>query len=642
MFAAMDAELNVYQELAAPAAGTAAQGSSVVTPVKKLHVKACGRTFGVDSHASTSLLELQSEVQRALQMEGQDFQFFDGMGKPLSTDRGLREAVDAGLTPIGASLSDASIHFIENRREELAQMQWKLVREKMHGCMAEVKQTTRQVDDFQAKMHAVAAEHAVGMEQLKAEVLQAVEHERDAHEASIRQLSERVNALALLVNGEQNKREFAMQNVEHQVQELRNLIDTERDTRQRENSIHLSTMKDGKVALEGQRRIQEAFESKHVTDVETLRNEIMVAGKTWNDLLKDQIEVFRTGLDDVGYKVRLHETHVQAKLTEVEASAYTAIKRTAELEAWCATTEERMSEVASLQAARFDKVAERQEQAHHLIESVRHEEKLQLRRVESTADKLKDLEEQLTKNEEELRAQLKKESEKCLDDLQRVQTLIRSEQTKRLAEFEQKVTERLSMESCMRERGTKSLYEELNKRLEKDPQTSACMLDSVGSRTQRAPQERHKALAMPQSARQSFSSASSLCSAVSPPSVRAASPVKFGSSASVPSFPMAAAAEPLTNGHASFAQSSQSGSLCASAGGSTPQMAGLPRAPAVTTTTLGAFRQIGVKPAGTHAPPPRQWSAIPPNQWPQGPCSCTPSTSPVPSRSHSVSSERAA
>eukprot|EP00931_Biecheleriopsis_adriatica_P029352 TRINITY_DN17439_c0_g1_i3.p1 TRINITY_DN17439_c0_g1~~TRINITY_DN17439_c0_g1_i3.p1 ORF type:complete len:202 (+),score=49.12 TRINITY_DN17439_c0_g1_i3:48-653(+) len=141
-----------------------------VATLKKVHVKACGRTFALDVRSTSSLLDVQAEVQRTLQMEGQDFQFFDGMGKPLSTDRSLREAIDSGSTPLSASLSDASIHYIENRREELAQMQWKLVREKMHGCMAEVKQGSRQLEEFQSRMQADTAETKQAMELLKEEV----------------------------------------------------------------------------------------------------------------------------------------------------------------------------------------------------------------------------------------------------------------------------------------------------------------------------------------------------------------------------------------------------------------------------------------------------------------------------------------
>eukprot|EP00931_Biecheleriopsis_adriatica_P029350 TRINITY_DN17439_c0_g1_i1.p1 TRINITY_DN17439_c0_g1~~TRINITY_DN17439_c0_g1_i1.p1 ORF type:complete len:713 (+),score=155.12 TRINITY_DN17439_c0_g1_i1:48-2186(+) len=671
-----------------------------VATLKKVHVKACGRTFALDVRSTSSLLDVQAEVQRTLQMEGQDFQFFDGMGKPLSTDRSLREAIDSGSTPLSASLSDASIHYIENRREELAQMQWKLVREKMHGCMAEVKQGSRQLEEFQSRMQADTAETKQAMELLKEEVTQMLDHERDSHQASLRQVSEKVTKLALLITGEQNKREYVTQSMEKQMQELRDLIDNERSARQVDMASNLKSMQDGKLALEGQKRIQEAFEIKHNSDIESVRVEITNAGKSWNELLEDRIETAKKGLDDVGYKVRLHETLMQSKLQETEAVAFSATKRTAEVEAWCATMEERWREANQLMSKRMDELLEKNERVQHTLESVRHEDKIQSRQVERTVDRLKDLETNMGKSEEVLRGQMKKDFDKASDDLQRVQVLMKSEQTKQLAELEQKVVERMAMESAMRENSSKLLYEELDRRVEKpkgeNRSFSTCSirtLASVGASepAQLLPGAQERQLrSVQQSSRHSISSASS--SFPSPNSImRPGSPVK-GGSISVPSGfnantipagtsttgsnvstkagmtpvgsvlvqvePIAQpglahsqSAQQLCQGSQSRPHAASSGSsIAVSAGG-----AGTPQVPGTSVAGSSLHGPPGSARIATATPTPRTSSfsyrqvamktaahAPPPRRgsnsaaWAQGQYGSTPDVSPVPSRSHSV------
>lgn len=96
-----------------------------------LTVSACGRTCNVNMGAACSINEVQVALQHHLQMEGQMFHLFDCNGQTLNSNAQLQEAVVSGLTPLCATLTDASIHYIENRREELAQMQWKLVRDQM-------------------------------------------------------------------------------------------------------------------------------------------------------------------------------------------------------------------------------------------------------------------------------------------------------------------------------------------------------------------------------------------------------------------------------------------------------------------------------------------------------------------------------
>lgn len=628
------------------ACGTSDIGmDSMVASVKEtLHVKACGRTFGVDAGAARSLMELQGEVQRTLQMDGQDFQFFDGMGKPITTDMSLRETIHKGLTPLGASLSDASIHFMENRREELAQMQWKLVREKMHGCLADVQHVSRKVDEFRLHCQLQASENQSALQQMKAETLQAIDHERSAQENNFRQVSERVTGIGLMIANEQSKREGMMQAMEHQIQELRALVDTERSLRQKELATHMSMIQDGRVVLEGHRRIYDAFTSKCANDLDLVRSEIDHSRAMSKEHIEDQVDSMKKALDDVGYKVRLHEPQIQAKLAEAEATANAATKRTSELEAWCVTLEERIKELAAVQAARFDSLADRQEQNRQLIESVRIEERKHFRELESSAERLKHLEEMSSSIQDEIVAQVKRQNEKRCEDLQHVQVVLRSEMIKQTSELEQKYIERLAVESNMRERGTKNFYDELYKLVNLDDKTvcgseNKTQADSPAATVNAVPNGPTIKFALQPQERQplqraaigSVSSTSSLCSQLS----RAGSPGRIGGSFSIPSFHGQAAASAVASSCGAISAVSCSPTAYRQASAQAPCAPCTAPVPSSVTTcaskrsfsasaisptsiatprALGGVRQVPMKLLGTSAPPPRQGTGIQPGQ----------------------------
>merc|ERR1740130_2307531 len=87
-------------------------------------------------------------------MDGQSFHICDINGALLSTDMQVSDAISQGLTPLCATLPDKSLHHLENRREELAQMQWKLVRDQMNGSSNQATQLNRQFNELQFQVQA--------------------------------------------------------------------------------------------------------------------------------------------------------------------------------------------------------------------------------------------------------------------------------------------------------------------------------------------------------------------------------------------------------------------------------------------------------------------------------------------------------
>ncbi|CAE7872525.1 unnamed protein product [Symbiodinium microadriaticum] len=180
-------------------------------------ISVCGRLCYVSN--TTSLANVQSELQAFLGMHEQEFDLSDSAGKRLVTDQELQAAVQGSLVPLQAGLSDASVHLIENRREELAQMQWKVLRDKLQGCNSDVLALSTQVSELQQRIQLEAKEREKVVEALRADIGNQLNQDRAAVEANMHQLSEQIHSFSSLVNAEQNKREYAHKVFDNQVQE---------------------------------------------------------------------------------------------------------------------------------------------------------------------------------------------------------------------------------------------------------------------------------------------------------------------------------------------------------------------------------------------------------------------------------------
>merc|ERR550514_1693319 len=101
-----------------------------------VQVVACGRLCQIDDRSASSLALAQSCIQAQLGMQGQSLQLRDADGRLLSTDEDFLHALEDFRCPLQACLSDGAIHSMEMKRDEIAQMQWRLVREQFSAVTA--------------------------------------------------------------------------------------------------------------------------------------------------------------------------------------------------------------------------------------------------------------------------------------------------------------------------------------------------------------------------------------------------------------------------------------------------------------------------------------------------------------------------
>lgn len=427
----------------------------------KVLVSACGRTIGVDMKYGTSLPDLQNALQNILVMEGQLFQFFDVTGIELQTDTQLTEAVSRGQTPLCATLTDASIHFIENRREELAQMQWKLVRDHMSGTTGKIAANSRQVAEFTAQFDSYKIQNNKNVENMKNEILRAVELEREVSKSETQQLAERVTAIAQLVSGERNKREAYGAQTEKALQGIRDMFDNERTSRCNDVEIQTSSLQEMKALVESEKTLRMAFEEKHSLDVRKLTERIETATKHFAELLQDQVQAFRKSVTECNDMLQQQSRTVLSMRADNEQRFTQSTTQLRDFDMRCLALETRLSEAASRQAATLERVVTRHEKVAQGLETIR---LAQNEQIPDVYDKLKSLEDTMHFKDEEARAMLHKEQQSREDQVQRSQLSMLNEHAKQINELELKLAERLELESAVREDNVREVFQEFAKR----------------------------------------------------------------------------------------------------------------------------------------------------------------------------------
>ncbi|CAE7163027.1 unnamed protein product, partial [Symbiodinium necroappetens] len=305
-------------------------------------ISVCGRLCYVSN--TTSLANVQSELQAFLGMHEQEFDLSDSAGKRLVTDQELQAAVQGSLVPLQAGLSDASVHLIENRREELAQMQWKVLRDKLQGCNSDVLALSTQVSELQQRIQLEAKEREKVVEALRADIGNQLNQDRAAVEANMHQLSEQIHSFSSLVNAEQNKREYAHKVFDNQVQDLRNALDADRADRRQESDKHLAMLREGTVGLDAQRHALESVEQRHMLDLQNIRSELAQASRKVTAFADEQLELLRLSNEELARKLKTLESDTHRKLAEVQAGNEQAMKNVSAAEAHSHEIDARLSQ----------------------------------------------------------------------------------------------------------------------------------------------------------------------------------------------------------------------------------------------------------------------------------------------------------
>jgi hypothetical protein len=440
----MEMEGHTYEEDCGEMITSIHSGQGITTIMRsdeQLLVSACGRTCSIDMQHSRSIVDLQAALQRTLQMEGQAFHICDINGQLLSTDMQVQDAIAQGLTPLCATLPDKSLHHLENRREELAQMQWKLVRDQMTQSANQTQQISRQVNEFNFQIQANQREWTTSIEQLRAEMGRAMEVERVTTKAELQPIQEAVNGAVLLINGERSKRELSVQGFEKHIHGVCDMLDGERASRRQDLAMQMNLIQELKAGLDLERSNRENIEESF--------KELKLNMMKFRDETTSSFQELRE-------QVRRSQADTNLNITE-------NLTRFVELEDRCAQIEGNLNDASSFNTQAFDKLGERNERLSQVVETMRLSSKHYEGSIANALERTKEAENLVRQHEVTHRDVMGREKQVREDTVRRVQQSFTNDTKKHVGELEKRLTIRLERESAEREKNFQAMIDEVTK-----------------------------------------------------------------------------------------------------------------------------------------------------------------------------------
>jgi len=342
-----------------------------------LHITACGRDVVVPQQESNSVNAVKKALQRELRMHGQEIELYDNVGLQLVTDGDLSNAIKQGSSPLTATLSEASIHYIENRREELSQMQWKLVRDKVDRLAGRVDTLNTQLQSLTDAFSAQQMQQQEGDRRLQMEVETCAQEMGEQSRQLGAQLAERVEAVSQIAHSERNMREALKEGIGRQVQNVRDALEADRVTRKNENIAFAGLLEDLRRSLQDEGRARESLEDRRHQDMSTLQDRIDTLSRFQADSKQD-LEVYMKQLTTQASRLfqasqELEDNNRQALQlrSTVESAQVEANSRFQRLEDRSSTTESRLSEVSNRAASQFNQLWTKTQSIYTTVEQVR-------------------------------------------------------------------------------------------------------------------------------------------------------------------------------------------------------------------------------------------------------------------------------
>lgn len=410
----------------------------LVRSEKTLLVSACGRSVTLDIQSGASIFILQSQLQQSLHMEGQTFQLFDVQGVMIATDRDLNDAILRGQVPLVATLSDSSIHFIENRREELAQMQWKLMRDQVAGTSGKVAELHRTIAEMKEFVETHKKECQAAADRLRLELLGAVENGREVSKGDLMQLAERVNAVSHLLAKERSMRDVATQGVEKQVQGVRDALEADKTLRRKELGTMSSLVDDCKKTLEADARSRERFEDRYAQDTHKLNDRLEGMSQLQAEENQDLAQLSAKMRHEVDQSLQACSRQVSLSNNEMEQVASEARANVKTIEDRLGNLEARHSEAVSRQTAKFDLINGRSDKVAQALDQARMGERRQGAGIDTLAGKVQELEQSLRRTDSEARELCVRERQAREQSLRSTQMAIVAKQEGDISDLEQK------------------------------------------------------------------------------------------------------------------------------------------------------------------------------------------------------------
>lgn len=467
-----------------------------------VQVLVCGQLIQIRrDEAKASIERLQEAVQRAVGMESHSFCFWDANGRELPNDYEICDSIDRGSTPIQATLVGHAVHDIELKREELAQMQWKVMRDQFSALSIQLQAVRRQSDACYEQMKQQRQEHAKTQQILLHEFQGQIEDLTNLVKScvgmdSLVGLTDRVHAVSQLVSAEANARESAVRGLEFKIEKLFANQEGERASRVNDvNAVHkaLDRVKGSwEDRLDAEVSERKTSVDKVIRDAQQLHEKVgVLAFQQAQDM--QHLQQQAAEMQDMA-TTTLRDTRSEVlSLTSTEAGSLVSelSRRVVDLEENLAAEQNKSSENASCWIERHEHLQEQFDKAFQTIEQCRLQGRSLTGVSKAVQDKSDHTAEGLLSLGEATREGHRRERQARDEQIRSLQRTLLGQQQAALCELEARIAARVEREAAARAQSMLQLLDDMGNMLEKEIPSTARQeaLRELKSRSREANQQ---------------------------------------------------------------------------------------------------------------------------------------------------------
>eukprot|EP00401_Gymnodinium_catenatum_P073257 CAMPEP_0117474592 /NCGR_PEP_ID=MMETSP0784-20121206/9363_1 /TAXON_ID=39447 /ORGANISM="" /LENGTH=590 /DNA_ID=CAMNT_0005268821 /DNA_START=257 /DNA_END=2025 /DNA_ORIENTATION=- len=394
---------------------------------------------------------LHKRLEMELGMKDQAFEVKDCEGNTLATDADLHGAIASGRAPLAASLSDSSIHFIENRREELSQIQWKIVRDQQHAVSEKFRMLTLKHSELEAAFEAERHNRVVDFEGLKQDIAVALDQIRTEASHDIRQMGEQMAGMSNMMAAERNMREVTKQRISTEIQTVRDLIESRCETVQESMNNMLQQSEALRRAVDCDRSVREASETKQMEVQDKTSRRIDEMQAHFDTVLQEYQNNFQKACSEMNASVDTHSRNIGSFKHDLDAQHSAGEARVAMVEERCHSIESRLADLSGRHADTVERFGQRSEKVTQELEFLKLGANRHQTSIEEVVQKIDDLHVASATTKGELIDQLQADRKRREREFNMLKDTVSTETVKNKHDLETRLATRLERESVARE-----------------------------------------------------------------------------------------------------------------------------------------------------------------------------------------------
>lgn len=379
---------------------------------KSVYVAAYGRMIAIE--ATGSLMALQRQLEGQLGATGQSLSFRDTNGQSLTSDQELMQAITLGHTPIQASFtdltySDTAIQSMELKKDEIAQMQWVLVREQFVALHSQIGAMATQVQSLKTDLEQQQLNLLGQQEEFRNETFNMIAKESQARLEGQSMVSTRVEFLSQLIHNEQSQRELLANTLQKQMESAWDVLETEKNARCADTSSIRADLDGLKQALKNEEILRGQDMDKTLNNISDVQNAVEDVAK----LLREEVQERNLKLAQVGNDIaesgQVFQKQLNSFQLNIDALNVDTKKRLDNLEERFNHHYDHFAKTLEQKGTAIQKCAERNEALPKMVDQERFERQALQGSIASNAEKVEYLVDYVSRIEKDCRAEVERE-----------------------------------------------------------------------------------------------------------------------------------------------------------------------------------------------------------------------------------------